>query len=130
MAADMHASRVARREPGTPAVPASRHADHGQRLIHALPQRAGRAGMGVVELAGEAGELLERAGSIRALTWGAVALGEMPEHVSLSLKARCCQRLLGGRPPFRSAVRLVLSSLSALACAHRVGRSYPGFSIP
>src|SRR5271167_2147513 len=35
--------------------------DHGQRFLHALPERAGGAGVGVLEFAGEPLELVERA---------------------------------------------------------------------
>ena len=64
--------------------------DHRERLVHPFPKRAGGAGMRVVELVGEPGELLERALIVGlaprpaepGLDRWAVALGEVLHDVS------------------------------------------------
>ena len=63
--------------------------DHGQRLLHPLAQRAGSAGVGTFELAGEDLELFERSWVVGlpprpahpGLDLRPIALGEVPKDV-------------------------------------------------
>src|SRR3954452_12716014 len=126
--------------------PADAEARDGQRLLHALPQRCGGAGMAAGELVGECAQLVERAVVIverprppQATTdERPVALGEVVEHVPLSLindwmsRACCCwvgppdavafgrRSVLFGaclRTPCRSELSRLLNSLWAVQSA-------------
>ena len=88
--------------------------DHRERLVHPFPKRAGGAGMRVVELVGEPGELLERALIVGlsprpaepGLDRWAVTLGEVLHDVSFFVPQAALDRDLAEHRAHGLAQRL------------------------